>query len=371
MVVTMAQVGFVFSGKGLKPKGERLNPFAGLKRMVSMKALWETFKSTAKFGIVAAAAIPSTIAVARDLINGEKMETVTVLTYVAQSAVAMVRMIAFIALIIAFADYIYQRRSISKSLMMTKTELKQEMRNSEGDPMVKGRMRSLQRALSSNRMMAEVNDANVVIMNPTHFAVALRYRPNEGAPRVVAKGRDAVALRIRDKAHEASVPVVEAPPLARAIFKACELEQEIPHRLFTAVAKVLAFVHRHPGPQLAQRRLRDPRHHRRRGVTGSGGRPGVQGEALDAEGEAPEGAMAGLGDVEVGAAEAAVGGHAVAAHQLVDDDAVDHHAHAVAVRGRHVQACRRRRRTCRRGSGVGQLDDHLGRAVAPAPSPAG
>jgi flagellar biosynthetic protein FlhB len=247
MVVTMAQVGFVFSGKSLKPKGERLNPFAGLKRMVSMKALWESFKSTAKFGVVAAAAIPSTIAVARDLISGEKMETVTVLSYVAESALSMVRMIAWIALIIAFADYIYQRRSISKSLMMTKAEMKQEMRNSDGDPMVKGRMRSLQRALSSNRMMAEVGDANVVIMNPTHFAVALRYRPNEGAPRVVAKGRDAVALRIRDKAQEASVPVVEAPPLARAIFKACELEQEIPHRLFTAVAKVLAFVHRLQG----------------------------------------------------------------------------------------------------------------------------
>jgi flagellar biosynthetic protein FlhB len=158
--------------------------------------------------------------------------------------VALVRLVSSIALIIAAADYLYQRRSISKQLMMTKAELKQEMKNSEGDPMVKGKIRQLQRAASRNRMLASIPDANVVIMNPTHFAVALRYRPHEGAPRVVAKGKDNLAFKIRERAQAAGVPVIEAPPLTRALHKACEIDQEIPFRLFDGVAKVLAFVHR-------------------------------------------------------------------------------------------------------------------------------
>ena len=110
-----------------------------------------------------------------------------------------------------------------------------------------GRMKKLRQARVKKRMMAAVPTATVVVTNPTHFAVALRYRPEEGAPRVVAKGRDNVALKIRDRAQEAGVPVIEAPPLARALHKACELDQEIPYKLFDGVAKVLAFVHRLQG----------------------------------------------------------------------------------------------------------------------------
>jgi flagellar biosynthesis protein FlhB len=244
LVTTLAQVGFVFSGKTITPKAERLNPIAGIKKMFSVKALWETGKAAAKFSVIAAVAVPGVIGLAQQLVGGPQFEMSVALAMVGEHMVSLVRTIAGLALIIAFADYAYQRRSISKSLMMTKTELKQELKNSEGDPMVKGKIRSMQRAASRNRMLAAIPDANVVIMNPTHFAVALRYRPTEGAPKVVAKGKDALALKIRDRAREAGVPVVEAPPLARALHKSCELDQEIPYRLFDGVAKVLAFVHR-------------------------------------------------------------------------------------------------------------------------------
>lgn len=244
VVTTLAQVGFVFSGKSLAPKAERLNPMAGFKKLFSSKSLWETGKAAAKCAVISAMAIPAVMGLANELVGGPQFDLSTMLPYVAEQVLSLVRLISFIALIIAFADYAYQRRQTSKMQMMTKAEIKQEMKNSEGDPMVKGKIRALQRAASRNRMMAAIPDANVVIMNPTHFAVALRYRPHEGAPRVVAKGKDTVALRIRERAQEHEVPVVEAPQLARALFKTCELDQEIPSSLFNGVAKVLAFVHR-------------------------------------------------------------------------------------------------------------------------------
>jgi flagellar biosynthesis protein FlhB len=244
LVSTLAQVGFIVTGKALKPKKERVSPIAGFKRLFSTKSLWETAKALAKFLVIAAVATPAVLGLANELMRGSKIELSVMLPYVGEQVIALVRLIASIAMIIAFADYAYQRRQSTKQMMMTKHELKREMKNTEGDPMVKGKIRALMRAASQNRMMAAVGDANVVIMNPTHVAVALRYRALEGAPRVVAKGLDSTALRIRERAREHGVPIIEAPPLARAIYKACDLDEEIPFRLFDAVAKVLAFVHR-------------------------------------------------------------------------------------------------------------------------------
>ena len=247
IVTTLAQVGFVFTGKAITPKAERINPLSGFKKLFSAKSLWETGKAAAKVAVIAIVAVPSVMGLAQQLVGGPQFELSVALAMIGEHITSLVRTVAGMALIIAFADYAYQRRQVSKAMMMTKTELKQELKNSEGDAMVKGKIRALQRNASRNRMLAAIPDANVVIMNPTHFAVALRYRPDEGAPRVVAKGRDNVALKIRDKAQESGVPVIEAPPLARALHKACELDQEIPYGLFDGVAKVLAFVHRLQG----------------------------------------------------------------------------------------------------------------------------
>jgi flagellar biosynthetic protein FlhB len=148
-------------------------------------------------------------------------------------------------LVLAAADYFYQRWNLMRSLKMTKEEIKEEMRNQEGDPMLKGRIRGEQRRFARQRMLSKVPKADVVITNPTHFAVALQYeRDRMRAPQVVAKGAALVALRIREAARDAGVPIVENPPLARSLYRLAELDQEIPPELYMAVAEVLAFVYR-------------------------------------------------------------------------------------------------------------------------------
>jgi flagellar biosynthesis protein FlhB len=145
-------------------------------------------------------------------------------------------------LLMAAADYGYQRRSVMKQLRMTPREIKDETRQTEGDPMVKQAIRSRQVAMSRNRMLAAVAAADVVVVNPTHYAVALRYESGKGAPRVVAKGADALAAKIRERARENAVPIVEDKPLTRLLYRVCELEDEIPAELYVAVARILAFV---------------------------------------------------------------------------------------------------------------------------------
>jgi flagellar biosynthetic protein FlhB len=145
-------------------------------------------------------------------------------------------------LVLAVADYLYQRHTVMKQLRMSPRDIRDELKQSEGDPMMKGAIRSRQMSVSRNRMLAEVSTADVVLVNPTHLAVALRYAPGQGAPRVVAKGAGRVAARIRERAHEHRVPVVEDRPLARALFRICEIGEEIPAELYLAVARILAFV---------------------------------------------------------------------------------------------------------------------------------
>jgi flagellar biosynthetic protein FlhB len=149
---------------------------------------------------------------------------------------------AVAGLLLALFDYAYQRRSVMKQLRMTFREVKDEVKQTEGDPMIKGAIRARQLAISRNRMLSAVVDADVVLVNPTHIAVALKYQPGMGAPRVVAKGAGAIAAKIRERAHEHRVPVVEDKPLARTLYRICELDEEIPTELYIAVAKILAFV---------------------------------------------------------------------------------------------------------------------------------
>jgi flagellar biosynthetic protein FlhB len=149
----------------------------------------------------------------------------------------------------AAADYAMMRRRIGKQLRMSHSEIKQEHKQAEGDPMLKGAIRSRQLAAARNRMIADVGTADVLLVNPTHVAVALRYDPEQGAPRVVARGAGAIAARIRERAAEERVPLVQDVPLARAIYRHCQVGQEIPRELWAAVAQVLAFVlsRRHAG----------------------------------------------------------------------------------------------------------------------------
>jgi flagellar biosynthetic protein FlhB len=244
LAAPMAIGGFLFSTQALAPKFSRLNPVAGVGRLFSTDSLVTLGMAMAKVGIVGAVAV-SVIMRRKDSVLQLLSEP---LGEALPHAVQLIGMCCLLItgglFLIAAADVPYQIWHHAKQLRMTKEELKREYRESEGDPHVKGRIRQQQRAMARQRMMGEVPKADVIVTNPTHFAVALRYdENNQGAPRVVAKGTDLVALRIRELAAENHVPVLEAPPLARALYHHTDLNQEIPGALYGAVAEVLAWVY--------------------------------------------------------------------------------------------------------------------------------
>lgn len=245
VVTTMGQTGLVLSLHPLKPDLRRLDPIKGTKRLFSARSLWETGKQIVKAAVIVWLAWPHVFAVHEHLIGSGRMALGPALGVLADDLLAMARKIAWAAVVIGVFDYAYQRRAKLRDLRMTKQEVRDEMRMMDGDPQVKSRIRSLQLAMGRSRMMAAVSGASVVVTNPTHIAVAITYDPAAGgAPRIVAIGTDVVAARIREKAMESRVPIVEAKPLARALWRSCEVGDEIPAVLYEAVAKVLAFVRR-------------------------------------------------------------------------------------------------------------------------------
>ena len=230
--------------KLLKPKFARLNPMQGLKRIVGPKSWWEAAKTLLKtilLGFVLYNLVKDLVPV----VTGSGALPLSAIVGMAGGKVlSLIRAAAAVGLVLAGADYVVARKRNNKELKMTHQEVKEENRNTEGDPQLKGAIRSKQLAMSRNRMMADVPTADVVLANPTHIAVALRYDPAKGAPRVVAKGAGAVAAKIRDLATENRVPIVRDVPLARALYKSCELGQQIPADFFGPVAPVIAFLHR-------------------------------------------------------------------------------------------------------------------------------
>jgi flagellar biosynthetic protein FlhB len=226
----------------LKPKLSRLNPMAGFKRTFGARSLWETAKAVLKTAVLGLVLYSSIHRLTPALMAPGTMPLEALLATVGGAALTLVRSAAAAGLVMAAADYVVVRRRTNKQLRMTRQEVKEEHKHAEGDPQLRAAIRSRQLAMSRNRMMADLAKADVVVVNPTHVAVALRYDPARGAPRVVAKGAGAVAARIRAVATEHRIPMVQDIPLARALHKACDLGQEIPPDLYTAVAKVLAFV---------------------------------------------------------------------------------------------------------------------------------
>jgi flagellar biosynthesis protein FlhB len=239
----LALGGWSFSTEALAPKFERLSPASGFKRMFSTMAVVELLKSLAKFGVVALVAV---IVLSKNtgelLALGSEPTNQAILHAFALCGQAFIAMCCGL-LVIAGIDVPFQLWQYSKKLKMTREEIRQEMKESEGSPEVKGRIRQIQQEMAKRRMMQEVPKADVVITNPTHFAVALRYDDKRmRAPIVVAKGVDEVAAKIREVAGEHKVPLFEAPPLARALYRHVDLNGEIPQRLYVAVAQVLTYV---------------------------------------------------------------------------------------------------------------------------------
>ena len=236
--------GWSFSSEALQPKFSRMNPISGIARMFSVNSLVELGKAVAKSAVVGGIGA---------WVIWHNKDAVLALSSLPMSA-AIPQMghllgASFMAVVgamflIVLVDVPFQLWDHNKKLMMTKEEVRQESKETEGDPMVKGRIRNMQREASRRRMMAAIPTADVVVTNPTHYAVALKYSENGmRAPTVVAKGSDLLAKRIREIAQENHVPILEAPPLARALHKHTELGDAIPEALYTAVAEVLAYVY--------------------------------------------------------------------------------------------------------------------------------
>ena len=236
--------GWSFSAKALQPKMERISFFKGLKRMFSMQALMEFLKAIAKVLLVGTVATMTLAYFSDDVfqlntlpINGAIASATWILITVGIAVCAAL-------VVIAGIDVPFQLQQHKKKMRMTMQQVKDEMKETDGRPEVKGRIRQLQREFASARMMSDVPDADVIIVNPSHYSVALKYAMDEiGAPVVLAKGADHVALRIREVAKAHDVQIVEAPPLARSLYHTSEIGDEIPDKLFLAVAQVLAYVY--------------------------------------------------------------------------------------------------------------------------------
>ncbi|MDT0275663.1 EscU/YscU/HrcU family type III secretion system export apparatus switch protein [Blastococcus goldschmidtiae] len=242
LVASASQGGVTFATKGMKPTLKKFNPLTGMKKMFGTQGLWEVTKALIKT-VALGTVVIITSDRAQTLVSsaGALPLSVVVDTFI-DSAILMFRVVAVTGLVIAVADYLVVRKKMMKQLRMSKYEITQEHKQAEGDPHMKAHRKGVQLSMSRNRMMSEVAEADVLLVNPTHVAVALKYEAAKGAPRVVAKGAGEVAAKLREIAAEARVPMVQDIPLARALHASCELGQEVPPQLFTAVARVLAFV---------------------------------------------------------------------------------------------------------------------------------
>jgi flagellar biosynthesis protein FlhB len=241
-VASAAQGGVTFATKSMKPTLKKLNPFPGMKRMFGTQGLWEATKALIKTAALGAVVVITSERAQALVASAGSLPLSAVAATFTDSAILMFRVVAVTGLVLAVADYVVVRVKMMKKLKMSKYEITQENKQAEGDPYMKAHRRGVQMSMSRNRMMSDVAEADVLLVNPTHVAVALKYDPQKGAPRVVAKGAGEVAARLRAIAAESGVPMVQDIPLARALHSSCELGQEVPAQLFTAVARVLAFV---------------------------------------------------------------------------------------------------------------------------------
>ncbi|PZN13064.1 MAG: flagellar biosynthesis protein FlhB [Bacillota bacterium] len=245
LVAGAAQAGLVFTSVPLAPRLDRLDPIAGLRRLWSRRALVELLKALLKVAFVGAVLVRGVLAARAELLSALGAPPAAALLEAAAWARRLFLWGAGAYLAVAVLDYAYQRWEHQRSLRMSVQEWKQDQKETEGDPLLRQRLRQRQRQLVRQRMLHEVPRADVVVTNPTRYAVALRYDPaTMAAPVVVAKGRNALAARIRALAEEHGVPIMEEPPLARALYQAVEVGQEIPEEFYVAVAEVLAFVWR-------------------------------------------------------------------------------------------------------------------------------
>ena len=249
LVGGFAQVGFKPASEAIKPKLSKLSPKQGLSKLKPSQSLWELVRTAVKLAALVAVTWGPMTAWVDGL--GEGIGLLPGLERLGDSVATLLLRVAVLAAAIAAADYAWKRRTTERSLRMSKQDIKDEHKNMEGDPRLKAQRQSRMLELSRNRMIQAVSTADVVITNPTHVAVGLTYTDGDAAPRVVARGADEQAARIRAEARRHGVVVTEEPPLARALYRQCRVGDPVPGALFEAVAVVLAVAYRRRGRSVA------------------------------------------------------------------------------------------------------------------------
>lgn len=238
------QTGFLQIEDALTPNLEKLNPLASLGRIFSMKGVVEILKSIVKMGAIGLIMYLVLKGEIRQIPYLSAMSIEQILHYLGGVLYKLILSTGLFMLVLALADYFFQRWQLEKEMMMTKQEIKEEMKSRDGDPMVKARIRRVQKEIANRKMMTEIPKADVIITNPTHIAVVIKYSANLPAPQLIAKGADYMAEKIKEIAREHNIPIVENVPLARTIFKTMKVGQVIPRELFVAVAEVLSYIYR-------------------------------------------------------------------------------------------------------------------------------
>ncbi|BBH20858.1 flagellar biosynthetic protein FlhB [Paenibacillus baekrokdamisoli] len=248
LVGNYVQIGFLFTGEPLKMNLNKINPLKGFKQIFSMRSIVEFFKNITKLIVIAVIVYLTVWNQRAHIMQLGSVPISYMFSFIGSITVKLGLEIGSILAVLAVGDYIYQRFEHEKSLRMSKQDIKDEYKKSEGDPLIKGKIRERQRRMALQRMMQEVPKADVIITNPTHFAIALQYDGTKmEAPTVIAKGMDFVALRIREVAKENGVITMENKPLARALYERAEIGDVVPADLFQAVAEVLAYVYKIKG----------------------------------------------------------------------------------------------------------------------------
>lgn len=243
-LVSLLQVGWKVTGKPLKPKPDKFNPINGFKRIISKDSLFELVKSILKIAVIIYVAYTSIKGNANDIFVLYEIPLLQAVILCGNIIINAGLKISLVYLVVGIVDFIYQKHKFNEDMKMTKQEVKDEYKNTEGNPEIKGRQRQRMREASRRRMMQDVPKADVVITNPTHLAVAIKYDAETAkAPIVLAKGEDYLAMKIREKAKENKIEIVENKPLARMLYANVEIGQEIPPELYQAVAEVLAMVY--------------------------------------------------------------------------------------------------------------------------------
>ena len=245
ILISVFQVGWKISTKPMQPKLEKFNPINGFKRIFSKNSLFELVKSIVKIGVISYVAYSSVKNNRNDLFLLYDIPLNQAVTLIGFIIINTGLKISFVYLVVGIADYAYQKHKFNEDMKMTKQEVKDEYKNSEGDPQIKGKQKQRMREASQRRMMQDVPKADVVITNPTHLAIALKYDAEVSeAPVVVAKGEDYVALKIKEVAQENNIAIVENKPLARMLFSNVDIGAEIPPELYQSVAEILAMIYK-------------------------------------------------------------------------------------------------------------------------------